>query len=245
MSQRLITHMKSIQNNQLLNENSLTEDYQLGLTSHFEGFRTLFVCLFEKKSDGQIDWIATREYFPSQIYASIRQKTRWTLGIAFQGTVFLGWTGSLMNKYFLFRDRKGPINSFLLLLSTIYLLVFLFNQMMGLAETPAFLKNQMIQTLVGLNFAHMIWRIFQRSRHVIRVYSFHEGLLAILRWPLGNVINFSAGAYALQKHLHSLRTNTRPQWDKTTHQIPTSFGHSLPTPGLSQGSVKTAMESEQ
>lgn len=245
ISQPLIARMKSLQNNQLLNENSLTEDYQLGLTSHFEGFQTLFVCLYQKLEDGQIDWIATREYFPAQTKASIRQKTRWTLGIAFQGTMFLGWQGSLVNKYFLFRDRKGPINSFLLLLSTVYLLVFLLNHLMGPAETPAFLKNDVIQAMIGLNLMHMIWRIFQRSRHVMRVYAPQEALLAVVRWPLGNIINFSAGMYALQKHLHSLRTKTRPQWDKTTHQIPTSFGHSLPTPGLSQGSVKTAMESEQ
>ena len=245
MSQPLIARMKSIQNNQLLNENSLTEDYQLGLTSHFEGFQTLFVCLYQKTSDGKIDWIATREYFPAQIKSSIKQKTRWTLGIAFQGTMFLGWQGSFVNKYFLFRDRKGPINSFLLLLSTIYLLVFILNHMMGPAETPAFLQNDVIKSLMFLNFAHMIWRIFQRSRHVMRIYSAQEGILAILRWPLGNMINFSAGVYALQKHLHSIRTKTRPQWDKTQHQIPTSFGLSRPTPGLSQGAVKTAMESEQ
>lgn len=244
LSMRLVNHLRQLQNGQLLSEKTLTEDYQLGLLTHMQGYKTLFVCLYQKTKTG-IDWIATREYFPNQYTASVKQKTRWTLGIAFQGTQNIGWRGSIANKYFLFRDRKGPLNSLLLLLSSLYLCIFSFTLIIPSVELPSIMNLSVVRCLLMMNLAHMCFRIFQRSLHVGKVYAWPQALLAIARWPLGNWINCVSGLYAAQKQIVALRTKTLPKWDKTHHQIPVSFGQRLPTPGLSQGSVKTAMESER
>ncbi len=49
------------------------------------GFQSQFLCVQIEKPCGSREFVATREYFPSNFYASIRQKSRWTLGIAYQG----------------------------------------------------------------------------------------------------------------------------------------------------------------
>jgi len=92
----------------LFNETSLTEDYELGLTTAEVGARSVFLCAHYRDEKGDKAFLATREYFPKRVRRSIRQKTRWTVGISFQGWERLGWRGNFWRRYFLFRDRKGP-----------------------------------------------------------------------------------------------------------------------------------------
>jgi adsorption protein B len=65
----------------------LTEDYELGLLVRREGGRSRFL----RARDENGDLVATRAYFPASVETSVRQKSRWTHGIAFQGWDRLGW----------------------------------------------------------------------------------------------------------------------------------------------------------
>ena len=84
LSRKLIDR-KLEQDGDVFNEGSLTEDYELGLTTKRLGLRSRFVCkYFIDPISGKKNFIATREYFPKNFYRSIRQKTRWTVGIVFK-----------------------------------------------------------------------------------------------------------------------------------------------------------------
>jgi bacteriophage N4 adsorption protein B len=72
------------------------------------GFKSRFLCHHlcpderqhvEKDKHPARKIIATKEFFPHLLKASIRQKTRWTAGIAFQGFKNMGWFGNLTQRY--------------------------------------------------------------------------------------------------------------------------------------------------
>lgn len=227
MSRRLVETYRTLQGGNLLLEDTLTEDYHLGLTAKILGFRSRFVCAYRLRQNGLKDFIATREYFPDRFWSSVRQKTRWTLGIAFQGKANLGWRGDWTDRYFLFRDRRGPWNAVLILLSFLTLTVFLSHGVFGW-PLPEALTGPWFITLAALNMINMIVRLGQRMRAVRLVNGPVDAIMAPLRWPLSNVINCLAAGRALQAHWVSVRTGVKPAWNKTTHALPRNFGETLP-----------------
>ena len=56
------------------------------------------------KSDGNV--VCVREYFPETFQTAVRQKSRWIIGIVFQGFKTHRWTDDWRLNYFLWRDRK-------------------------------------------------------------------------------------------------------------------------------------------
>jgi adsorption protein B len=71
--------------------------------------------------------VCVREFFPNTLKAAVRQKSRWIIGIVFQGFRNHRWTSDLAMDYFLWRDRKGGLVNFVSFLAS---LVFL--QLVGL-----------------------------------------------------------------------------------------------------------------
>ena len=119
-SRRAIQMLVDQNNNQPFNTDTLTEDYDLSFRLKKLGTSQVFVRFpvvhtvrrrsFFTGKEYQIDvnsTIATREYFPSTFRAAYRQRTRWILGVAFQGWQQMGWKGNLAAKYLFFRDRKS------------------------------------------------------------------------------------------------------------------------------------------
>ena len=66
--------------------------------------------------------ICVREYFPSSVAAAIRQKSRWIIGIVYQGFKTHRGRATLVLNYFLWRDRKGGVINFVSFLATLVLL---------------------------------------------------------------------------------------------------------------------------
>jgi adsorption protein B len=193
---------------------SLTEDYELGLEMAVMGGRTKFVRL--RASDGRL--IATRAYFPTEIKAAIRQKSRWVHGIAFQGWDRLGWQGSPVALWMMLRDRRGPLAA--LLLAMAYLLVVVAALEYALAATglvAAAPLSPVLSTLLWLNFAALVWRVVARSLFTAREFGWVEGLLAIPRTVVSNTIAIIAGRRALAAYMRTLRGG-RAVWDKTEHR---------------------------
>lgn len=119
---------------------SLTEDYDIGFRLKEKGMTEIFVrfpVVDEAKEREQrkflqhartSNMICVREYFPDTFSTAVRQKSRWIIGIVFQGFKTHKWTSSLTLNYFLWRDRKGAISnfvSFLAILVMIQLLLLL------------------------------------------------------------------------------------------------------------------------
>lgn len=194
---------------------SLTEDYQLGLAVGRKGGRMRFLRV--RTPDGRL--VATRACFPERIDAAVRQKTRWLHGIAFQGWDRLGWTRSPTECWMRLRDRRGPFAAILLALA--YLLLALSGLVLalsaiGLAPTPV--PTPVLWWLLALNLASLVWRALWRMAFTAREYGPAEGLWAILRIPVSNVIAIMSGRRAFVAYVRAL-AGQEPGWDKTEHDL--------------------------
>jgi adsorption protein B len=192
----------------------LTEDYELGLLLS-RGRRGIFVRL--RDSEGQL--VATRSYFPDQLVQAVRQKTRWMHGIAFQSWDRLGWHLHPVEMWMALRDRRGPLAA--LVLGTAYLLLII-DALLGGARLAGMstgtIASPALRLLVVLSFAGFAWRSAMRFVFTRREYGWREGLRAIGRIPVSNIIAIMAGRRALAAYLRSLRGEI-VRWDKTPHLV--------------------------
>lgn len=225
LSRNLITGMMQVQEGCFLKEDTLTEDYHLGMMAKKLGFKSKFACVQYEKENGQTEFIATREYFPDAMTASMRQKSRWTLGIAYQGRENLQWQGSLIDKYFMWRDRRSPFNSILIVLSFILLIGFVILNQLQLGQSV--LQHGLFQSLLVVNMFNMVLRLGQRMRAVALTNARHHVMLVPVRWLLANVINVGATWKAHQQFSESKKTGKKPVWIKTEHRMPEHFGHDI------------------
>ncbi len=222
VSRNLVRAFLAMTQGSLLSEETVTEDYQLGLLAGRLGFRTHFACVYVM-NEGKRDFIATREFFPHQVKTSIRQKTRWVVGIAFQGWKNLGWGQSASERYFLWRDRRGPLNGVLIVASTLLLAGFAAHWAI-LHRFPDVAYYSAFSFLFWVNFAQMVWRMILRVRHTSMVYGLAFGLMAPLRWPLANYINCVAAWCAYRTFRDSQKRGRAIAWVKTQHRLPVGFG---------------------
>ena len=125
LTRRLIEHFLRIRGNVLMT-GCVTEDYILGIEAKRAGFKAAFAAVSADERQG-LDYVATREFFPKSLAASIKQKTRWVYGINFEATRKLGWAGDAWDRYFFARDRKGVVTNFLPPLSLIFLTLLFFS----------------------------------------------------------------------------------------------------------------------
>ena len=236
---------------------SLTEDYDIGFRLKQKGMKCIFArySVTDPKLALEQPWafgmdrvfsqvICVREHFPRDFQHAIRQKSRWIVGIVFQGTKNLGWSPTGVLNYFLWRDRRGMIAYLLSFLVNLLCLVLLAMWLMTvIAPTawryPSILSNSpVLATLLWLNGLMLINRLFQRGWFVTRYYGLVEGLLSAPRMIWSNFINFFANVRALRQVME-MGDSRRVAWDKTTHEFPaltkaqrTPLGHRLVEKGL-------------
>jgi len=221
LSRKLVLLFLARQNNEVFLSDSLTEDYQLGLQATQWGLSSRFMCYYLQDGDPR-DVISTREYFPHRFAHSIRQKSRWTTGIAFQGFKNIGWFGNFWQRYFLWRDRKGPLNALLTLNLLVMMTVCLF-LLNGFDITNPYLRGVLIANTLGT-----ILRFATRVQSVHRLYDTKTSLASIIRWPVGMVINMCSGLKAAQQFVASELTGRKIHWVKTEHRLPVGFGDVIP-----------------
>jgi adsorption protein B len=192
---------------------SLTEDYELGLTIAAAGGRCRFVRM--RGQDGRL--IATRAFFPNSFDTVVRQKSRWVLGIALQGWDRIGWTGNAIESWMRARDRRGPLTAIVLLAG--YALILL-TALMGIAVLAGWAEpaplTPLLRALLIANAVALCWRIAARFAFTMRDYGVAEGLWAVLRLPLTNVIAIIAGRRAVFTYIRTLAGRVAV-WDKTEH----------------------------
>jgi adsorption protein B len=222
MSRNLIKQYMQTQGGALLIEESLTEDYVLGVKSKSFGFKSKFLCFYKKRANGTKNIIASFEYFPKLIKNSIRQKTRWNVGIIFQSPKFVEFKGDLVDKYFLYRDRKGPwANSI-----AIYALILLIINTTLYFTHPEKLEFYQLPLLKALGFFNlflMMQRFFQKARAVAFIGGFKQLIPLPLRWLITLFVNTWVGWAAWNQYRVSVSKGERLAWAKTTHEIPDDF----------------------
>jgi len=175
---------------------SLTEDYELGLKIKAAGGKACF---------------------PPTLPQAVRQKARWVHGIALQGWDRLGWNGGLAERWMRLRDRRGPFAA--LVLFTAYLLLLL-SAVLGFADALGFGRpwqpSGVLVVILWANLASFAWRASLRFAFTAREYGATEGLRAVLRMPLSNIIAIMAGRRAFAAYVASL-LGAHPRWEKTSH----------------------------
>ncbi|WAB95918.1 cyclic di-3',5'-guanylate-activated glycosyltransferase NrfB [Pseudomonas putida] len=248
---------------------SLTEDYDIGFRLKQKGMK----CIFARYSvtDPALalkrEWrpgmsrefaqvICVREHFPRDWQHAIRQKSRWIVGIVFQGTSNLGWSRTGALNYFLWRDRRGLFAYLLSFLVNLLLLVLLAMWLVTVIAPQSWRfmsilsDSQLLTTLLWLNGLLLINRLFQRGWFVTRYYGIGEGLLSAPRMMWSNFVNFFANLRALRQVME-MGDSRRVAWDKTTHEFPaiasparTPLGHRLVAKGyISEAQLEQAITS--
>lgn len=193
----------------------LTEDYEAGLLVSETGGKSCFLRV--RDTAGQI--VSTREFFPNTLTTSVRQKTRWLHGIAFQGWERLGWSGHGYDLWMRMRDRRGALVA--LVLATAYVLILLSSivrvgEAMGVIMPLA--PDPWIQSLLLFNLFSFLWRLTLRFGFTAHEYGWVEGVIAIFRFPVGNVISIMAGRRAFVAYWRVL-LGGKVQWDHTIHLV--------------------------
>lgn len=192
---------------------SLTEDYEMGLSVAENRGRCRF--LRARHEDGSL--VATRAYFPARLDHVVRQKTRWVHGIALQGWDRLGWTIRPVEVWMRLRDRRGPLAALVLLMGYALLAMATVGwgaSLAGLGEPIAL--TPMLKVLLAINFFAFVWRALWRFAFAAREFGIAEGVRAVLRLPVANIIAIMSGRRALAAYARTL--SGKPiVWDKTPH----------------------------
>lgn len=197
-------------------EDSLTEDYELGLRIGSLGLPSAFVRI--KGYDGRI--VATEAHFPCRLDAAVRQKTRWIVGIALAGWDRVGWRGSVFENWMRLRDRRAPFAALLLLSGYAALLLTAAVQWLAVPVLPL---GDALNALLLLNGVLLIWRLVIRAVCVGRHYGLQESILSVPRMLVSNIIAMMAARRAVFSYAELLRTG-RVSWDKTEHTFPDEMG---------------------
>lgn len=207
------------------NSNSLTEDYELGIAIARFGGRGTFIRTHDKNGD----LIAVKSCFPDNLPDAVRQKGRWTAGIALIGWDNLGWRSKGQHWWMLMRDRRALLNALALTCGYGALLLLGFSQWIaplifgnrvnGFAPSPA------LYALLLVNGSFLLWRLCWRCGFATAHYGWRQGILSILRMITSNIIAILSARRSLSLYVHYMIHGV-VSWDKTRHYIP-SFSASV------------------
>jgi bacteriophage N4 adsorption protein B len=218
---------------------SLTEDYEFSFRVRDLGLKQTFVqfpverriprqSLFsrEPRLITRHDFITTREFFPDVFWASVRQKTRWVIGIQLQGWKKFGWHGNWRVRYLYFRDRKALATQQFMILGYMVALGLIGVQASSslfperYIFAPPLDDNSPLWYLFDVNVGLLVNRLLHRHFWTCRIYGWSQLPLIVPRYIVSNIVNYLAVTRATLRYLKHLRTGERIGWDKTTHSFP-------------------------
>lgn len=196
---------------------SLTEDYELGLRIVEQGGAGIFVRLPVNRGGRPI---AIRAHFPASFAEAVHQKSRWMTGIALAGWDRLGWHGGFAEFWMRLRDRRALLAAIVLLAAYAALILLAFSALLrAISNTTAEPLTPAMQILLAANAALLGWRLLMRFLFVARAYGWREGLRAIPRVVIANIIAMMAARVAIGRYL-KLRRGGVIEWGKTAHIFP-------------------------
>src|SRR5690606_32112274 len=135
-----------------------TEDYELGLTVASLGGRSCFVR--QRDAAGQL--IATRAYFPGDIGAAIRQKSRWMTGIALAGWDRTGWGAARGwgENWMRMRDRRATLAIPVLGIAYVALIAWAASALLHwLSGKPLTMPEGLLAAILQINLVLLAWRL--------------------------------------------------------------------------------------
>jgi adsorption protein B len=207
-------------------ENSLTEDYELGLHVAALGGSGILARVPERPG-GPV--VAVRAYFPAKLDEAVRQKARWLTGIALAGWDRVGWGRwyQLGEHWMRMRDRRPPLAVLVLFAAHVAALAWAAAWLAhALMATPMAPFSPVMRVLLGINAGLLCWRLTMRAIFTGLAYGRHEALWSLPRALVGNLIAMLAARRAMARYLGMLGGRA-PAWDKTSHHFPD--GHRIET----------------
>ncbi len=229
-SRRTFAILDSFSEGEVFNERSMTEDYSMSLRIKQLGLTSIFVNVI--LADDKSKWftplvkrpgfISNWAYFPMDFTRSVRQKTRWIIGISLQEWETIGWKGGLRVIENLIKDRKvfaASAASMMGYVLVLYFTIFALTQI-GIIKTPilpVIVKGTPLYFLTVLCTYLMLIRATARFWYVTKIYGIGPGFLAVPRLLYGNIINGLAAFRAVQAFARSRRGRKAVKWDATTH----------------------------
>ena len=204
---------------------SLTEDYEVGMLLGSYGLGARFVDATGPRGTR----IVSRGAFPGKVDAAVRQKARWVAGIALAGWDHLGWPGARqiaadhsvggiwLARWMLWRDRRAPLAALVLLAAYAGLIVTAIGWAgQGLLGWHVAEIGGDMRLLLVLNAMLLLWRLGMRSHFTARWYGAAQGVLALPRAFVANLIAMLAARRAVAMYWRMLRSG-EVVWDKTEH----------------------------
>jgi hypothetical protein len=206
-----------LKNEGIFNDESLTEDYELGYRFHQLGLKMGF---FNVKLDNnnESSRISTAEFFPNTFWASVKQRSRWIAGICLQNWKAHKWKGNLTMKYFLFRDRKplfsllGAFLSNVIFLYLIYAIVT--NLLFGGNSVFLVSHSPILWYIMAANVIFMVSRASHRFVFTYNWYGFKYAFYSFFRLILDTAINFFAVLRSISVYR---KIKKKVVWDSTSH----------------------------
>jgi adsorption protein B len=190
---------------------ALTEDYENGWKLFRLGKSQAFVPPMRTLRGDE--FFATREFFPKNWSAALRQRTRWVIGIALQSWQRNGWRGTLGERYWLWRDRKGLITIPLSFAANLILAY-------GLATALWMRMTPLASHLATATLVFQCLRLAIRSGCVTRIYGVRFALGVPLRSIYANALSSVANLKAVITYFGARARNHGLRWAKTEHAFP-------------------------
>lgn len=215
-SREMIGDIAQMRGGNPFDQDSLTEDYELGLRIAELGGRGIFVRL--PHAGGGL--VAVRAHFPASLEQAVRQKSRWVAGIALSGWDRLGWHGGAAETWMRLHDRRALAGAIVLLAAYAGLVLTMLTRAAGWAfGRPLPTVSPLMNGLLLASGAILLWRLGMRAGFVTATYGWREGLRSIPRAVVSNVIHVMAVRRAVAIYLRTRRDGV-VRWDKTAHAFP-------------------------
>ncbi|MBU3160769.1 phage adsorption protein NrfB [Clostridium frigoris] len=210
----------------ILNQNSLTEDYELSLYMQKMGIDVHYFLqgLERVLSNSKIvkEYIATREFFPNTLHEAVKQKARWIYGIAFQSAKYIKLKDySPSQKYSIIHDWKAKYAN--IIIAPCYFIIF-YVILAYIISLPTLVSYKSLGWYLSLVLTIMAFeRQIMRAMALKNVYGWRSAILSNFLLPIlpirftwGNIINFLATLSAWRIHLFG-SSKTKSKWAKTEH----------------------------
>lgn len=209
-----LAHVAQWRDGEPFDPSSLTEDYEIGLLLAEMGRRTVFV----RMRDAHGALICTAEHFPDTLPAAVRQKARWFAGIALSGWDRLGWRGRWQERWMRLHDRRAGLAAVILFAAYVGAMIqamLLVGALFAGQAPPPFAP--ILASAMTITGWLMAWRLVVRAVFSARAYGWKQGLMAVPRAMVANLIAMLAARRAVMLYARQL-LHGRVVWDKTVHR---------------------------
>jgi len=215
-SRKALEMLAAHYSNRIFEPACLTEDYENGFRVRRLGLPQKFMPIYFHQGRP----IATREYFPRQLAAAVRQRSRWVTGITLQSWEFHSVAETLQHGYWFWRDRKSLVSNLVTPLTNI---LFFYGgatwAWAAWSHNPWGLAHE-TGPEYGIGLALQAFHTGIRMGCSARIYGFRFACAVPIRVVVGNWINCFATCRAIWTYTRTKLRGEHLRWVKTTHAYP-------------------------